>query len=286
MCDTVTEAELDRRGFARLAGAAGAAALLVGPAQAAEKKSRKIMGHEVEVQTPDGLCDAYYAHPRRGRHPGVVIWPDIRGLRPAFKAMAERLAADGHAVLVVNPFYRSARSPVLAPDQDWSAPATRERLFGYAAALTRDAVGRDAGAFADFLGQQPAFNPRRKLASAGYCLGGPFTIFAAAAHPGRYGAGASFHGSRQSSDAPDSPHRLIPATNAGFLFALAENDDQRDPAEKDRLRAALAGRPQFAEVEVYPGAMHGWCPPDSRAYNEPAAERAWGRMLALFAAAL
>jgi carboxymethylenebutenolidase len=288
MCDELTEGDLDRaglpvtrRGFAGLVAAGGAAL-----ASSSFAKPPKLKSTAVTIATPDGTADAYFTHPARGRHPAVLIWPDIRGLRPAFRQMADRLAGEGYAVLALNPFYRDAAGEVVKPADDWTQPAIRERLFGYAAKLTREAVARDAVTMAAWLDTRRAVDAKRGMGVTGYCLGGPLTIFSAAAVPGRYRACGSFHGSRLSNDTPASPHLVIAETKAQYLFAIAENDDARDPAEKDRLKAALAGRSGFNEVEVYAGAQHGWCPPDGRAYNEAAAEKAWGRMLALFAAAL
>lgn len=288
MCDELTEGDLDRvglpvsrRGFGTLVAAGGAAL-----ATSALAKGPKVKGQAVTIAAPDGTIDGWFVHPPRGRHPAVVIWPDIRGLRPAFRQMADRLAGAGYAVLVINPFYRSAAGEVIKPEDDWSTPAIRERLFGYATLLTRDAVSRDARALADWLDAQKPVDRKAGIGVTGYCLGGPLTIFSAAAVPERYRACGSFHGSRQSNDTPSSPHLIIPQTKAQYLFALAENDDARDPAEKDRLRSVLTGRAGFNEVEVYAGAQHGWCVPDGRAYNAEAAEKAWARMLALFKTAL
>ena len=288
MCDELTEGDLDRAGvpvsrrsFAGLMAVGGAAFATAACAQGMADKGRM-----VSIASADGTADAYFTHPASGKHPAVLIWPDIRGLRPAFRQMADRLADDGYAVLALNPFYRDAAGEVVKPTDDWQQPEIRERLFGYAGKLTRAAVARDATTIAAWLDQQAAVDTKRGIGVTGYCLGGPLTIFSAAAVPGRFKACGSFHGSRVSNDTPNSPHLAIAETKAQYLFAIAENDDARDPAEKDRLKAALAGRPGFNEVEVYAGAQHGWCPPDGRAYNEAAAEKAWGRMLALFAAAL
>ena len=288
MCDELTEGDLDRAGmpvtrrsFAGLMAIGGAALATAACAQGAGGKGRM-----VSIATADGTADAYFTHPASGKHPAVLIWPDIRGLRPAFRQMADRLAGEGYAVLALNPFYRDAAGDVVKPSDDWQQPEIRERLFGYAGKLTREAVARDAVTLAAWFDQQKAVDTKRGIGVTGYCLGGPLTIFCAAAVPGRFKACGSFHGSRVSNDTANSPHRAIAETKSQYLFAIAENDDARDPAEKDRLKAALAGRPGFNEVEVYAGAQHGWCPPDGRAYNEAAAEKAWGRMLALFAAAL
>ncbi len=289
MCNEFTEADLDRAGltvgrrsFAALAGVGMLAASL--PVRAMARKPVK--GRDVTVETADGTADAWFVAPATGRHPGVLIWPDIRGLRPAFRQMAERLAGDGYAVVVVNPFYRSAPAPVVQPGDQFSDPDIRARLIGYARQLDKAAVQRDAKAWLAFLDAQPEVDTARGIGTAGYCMGGPMTIYTAAQSPDRVKAAASFHGGGVGTDQPDSPHLLIPDTSAGYLFAIADNDDEKDPQEKVRLKAVLEPRPQWHEVEVYEGAMHGWCPPDGRAYDEAAAEKAWGRMLVLFAESL
>lgn len=286
MCDEFTEGDLDRaglavgrRGFAALAGAGGLAMIL--PTAACATVGKPVKGRDVVITTPDGRADAYFVAPGEGKHPAVLIWPDIRGLRPAFRQMADRLAGEGYAVLCVNPFYRAAKAPVVTPSDDFSNPDVRTRLTGYARALTKEAVTGDAKAHLAFIDAQPETDPQRKIGVTGYCMGGPMTIYTAAASD-RIGAAGSFHGGGVATDQPNSPHLLIPGTQAGYLFAIADNDDQGDPEAKNRLTAILADRPQFHEVEVYQGAMHGWCPPDGRAYNEAAAEKAWGRMLAMF----
>lgn len=289
MCDEFTEADLDRTGlavgrrnFGVLVGVGALASMLPAAACAAGA----VKGRDVTIKTADGTADAYFVAPTEGKHPGVLIWPDIRGLRPAFRQMAERLAGAGYSVLVVNQFYRSAKSPVVQPGDEFSDPVVRDRLVGYARLLGKDAVQSDARAYIAFLDAQAEVDTKRGLAVTGYCMGGPQTIWTAAENPARIKAAASFHGGGVGSDNPDSPHLLIPATQAGYLFAIADNDDVKDPEEKNRLNAVLTPRKQWHEVEVYKDAMHGWCPPDSRAYDEPAAEKAWARMLALFRASL
>ena len=289
MCDENTEAERDRAGmpvarrsFTALAGAGALAASL--PVRAMAGKSVK--GRDVSIQTADGTADAYFVAPATGKHPAVLIWPDIRGLRPAFRQMADRLAGEGYAVLCVNPFYRWEKSPVVSATSDFNDPPVRERLFGYLKQLNKTLVDTDAKAHLAFLDAQPEVDTKRKIGTTGYCMGGAMTIFTAALKPDRVGAAASFHGGGVGTDKPDSPHLLIPKTNAGYLFAIADNDDKENPNEKLLLKAVLDPRKQWHEVEVYAGAMHGWCPPDGRAYNEAAAEKAWGRMLELFKASL
>ncbi len=289
MCTHNTEADLDRaglpvgrRGFTALAGAGALMAAL--PARAIEGKA--LVRRDVTITTADGVCDAYFVAPAEGKHPAVLVWPDIRGLRPAFRQMADRLAGEGYAVLTVNPFYRWQKSPVVDAANDWSNPEVREKLFGYLKQLTRPVVETDAKAHLAFLDAQKEVDTRRRIGTTGYCMGGAMTIYTAALKPDRVGAAASFHGGGVGTGKPDSPHLLIPATNAGYLFAIADNDDKETPKEKVLLAEVLKPRKQWHEVEVYAGAMHGWCPPDGRAYNEAAAEKAWGRMLELFKAEL
>ncbi|KTE10759.1 dienelactone hydrolase family protein [Sphingopyxis sp. H115] len=289
MCTEDTEADLDRAGmpvarrsFAALAGAGALIAAL--PARAMAGKPVK--GRDVAIKTDDGTCDAYFVAPAEGKHPGVLVWPDIRGLRPAFRQMADRLAGEGYAVLTVNPFYRWQKSPVVDAANDWSNDAVRQKLFGYLKQLTRPIVETDAKAHLAFLDEQKEVDTKRRIGTTGYCMGGAMTIYTAALDPNRVGAAASFHGGGVATDKPDSPHLLIGDTNAGYLFAIADNDDKEAPNEKVLLKEALAPSPHWHEVEVYAGAMHGWCPPDGRAYNETAAEKAWGRMLELFKAEL
>ncbi|OHD02131.1 MAG: dienelactone hydrolase [Sphingopyxis sp. RIFCSPHIGHO2_01_FULL_65_24] len=289
MCTHETEADLDRvglpvgrRSFTALASAGALMAAL--PARAMAGKPVK--GRDVEIKTADGTCDAYFVAPAEGKHPAVLVWPDIRGLRPAFRQMADRLAGEGYAVLTINPFYRWQKSPVVDAANDFGDPAIREKLFGYLKQLNKTLVTTDATAHLAFLDAQKEVDTKRRVGTTGYCMGGAMTIYTAALSPNRVGAAASVHGGGVATDKPDSPHLLIDGTNAGYLFAIADNDDKEAPNEKVLLNAVLKPRPQWHEVEVYAGAMHGWCPPDGRAYNEAAAEKAWGRMLQLFKAEL
>lgn len=288
MCTEKMEADRDRAGmpvarrsFAALAGAGALLAAL--PARAVAGKPVK--GRDVTITTADGICDAYFVAPAEGKHPGVVVWPDIRGLRPAFRQMAERLAGEGYAVLCVNPFYRWQKAPVVDAENNWGVPAVREKLFGYLKQLTRPLVETDAAAHIAFLDAQAEVDTARGIGTSGYCMGGPMVIYTAALKPDRVRAAASFHGGGVGTDKPDSPHLLIPGTKAGYLFAIAEDDDKESPNEKVLLKAVLEPRPEWHEVEVY-AAQHGWCPPDGRVYDEAAAEKAWSRQLALFAAEL
>jgi carboxymethylenebutenolidase len=152
--------------------------------------------------------------------------------------------------------------------------------------LSPETALTDATAFVAYLDSQPFVDKKRKMGTTGYCMGGPFTMRTAAAFPDRIGAGASFHGGSLVTDKPNSPHLLVPKMKAQFLFAIAENDDKSQPEAKDVLRDAFANAKLPAEIEVYAGAMHGWCPPDSQVYNHDQAEKAWSRMLVLFKTAL
>ena len=221
-------------------------------------------------------------HPSSGKHPAVLVWPDILGLRPAFRMMGKRLAESGYSVLVANPFYRNSKAPVVAEGASFSDPEIRNKVLPMARALSAQTHFTDAKAFIAWLDQQDAVDTNKKIGTTGYCMGGPMIMRTAAAVPERVGAAASFHGGGLATDSEDSPHLLIPQMTASFLIAVAANDDEREPEVKNVLRDTFAKNGLDAEIEVYEGAMHGWCPPDSRVYNEAQAEKAWSRLLALF----
>jgi carboxymethylenebutenolidase len=237
---------------------------------------------DVTVTTPDGSSDAYFVHPASGTAPGVLLWPDIFGRRPAMHQMAKRLAESGFSVLVVNPFYRSQKAPTAAK----GAATPIQELMPLARALNETTNMTDAKAFIAWLDQQPSVAKNKKVGTQGYCMGGPMAFRTSAAVPDRVGAVASFHGGGLVTDQPNSPHLQASKTKAQFLIAVAANDDQRAPAEKDVLKETFAKANLPAEIEVYTGAAHGWCPPDSGVYNEPQAEKAWSRLLALYGKAL
>jgi carboxymethylenebutenolidase len=287
MCDDRTEAEntkhlrghtITRRQFGAVSAGAGLAALLPRAANA-----QAVTESSIDVTTPDGVADSYFVHPSSGAHPGVLIWPDAFGLRPAKRQMAKRLAESGYSVLVVNPYYRSAKAPVVS-STDFAE--VRDIVMPLMGSLNAETQVRDARAFVSFLDSQASVDSNRKMGTTGYCMGGPFVMRTAAALPDRIGAGASFHGGGLVTEADDSPHLLVPRMQAQMLFAIAANDDENQPEAKDVLREAFADAGLQAEVEVYAGAMHGWCPPDSTVYDEALAERAWSRLLALFENAL
>lgn len=249
-----------------------------------------VVEKNVEVQTPDGICDAIFLHPSTGSHPGVLVWHDSAGLRSAFHELGRRLASEGYAVLVPNLFYRTAKAPVFDASFDFhNSAADREKYFQAAEPLLKaGAAERDAAAYVTFLDTQPQVKKDRKIGTHGYCLGGPYVIKIPALLPDRIGAGASFHGGFLVTDQPDSPHLLAPRLKASLYFAIASDDDQREPAVKTKLRESFAAAKVPAEIEVYPNALHGWCVPDNKpaAENKKDAERAWAKLIALYQSAL
>src|SRR5689334_5343270 len=237
---------------------------------------------DVNVTTPDGTADCYFVHPASGTAPAVLIWPDIFGLRPAFRQMGKRLAESGYAVLVVNPFYRAQKAPT-APK---GAATPLADVMPLAKALSETTTVSDAKAFIAWLDKQPSVAKNRKIGTQGYCMGGPMAFRTAAAVTDRVGAVASFHGGGLVTDMPNSPHLQASKTKAQFLIDIADNDDMRAPNEKNVLKDTFAKANLPAEIEVYSGAAHGWCPPDSGVYNQPQAEKAWARLLVLYGKAL
>lgn len=268
---------LTRREFGKRGTAAVVAMMLPPVANAAV-----VVEEEVMVPTPDGEADCYFVHPESGRHAGVIVWPDVMSIRPAFRAMGKRLAESGYSALVVNPYYRTARGTIMPEGKTFRDPGIRDMLMPHARSLSPETCVSDGRAFVQFLDAQAWVDTSRKIGVTGYCMTGSYTLRLAAAIPDRVGAGASFHGGRLATDADDSPHLLAPQMNAAFLIAIAEDDDEENPREKVLLREAFDAAGVAAEIEVYEGTLHGWCPPDSAVYNEAQAERAWSRMLALF----
>jgi carboxymethylenebutenolidase len=268
--------QVTRRQFGVLLGA-GVAMMLPRVANAVA-----VTESEVSVMTPDGKADCYFVYPASGTAPGVLVWPDIFGLRPAFRQMGKRLAESGYAVLVVNPFYRAMKAPTAAAGAATPIPEVRP----LAQALNETTHMTDAKAFVAWLDQQPSVAKNRRVGTQGYCMGGPMAFRTAAAVPDRVGAVASFHGGGLVTDMPNSPHLQAATSRAQFLVQIAENDDMRSPKDKTVLKETFAKASRPAEIEVYAGAAHGWCPPDSQVYNQPQAEKAWGRLLALYGKAL
>jgi carboxymethylenebutenolidase len=260
----------------------GVAATVVLSSAAASAQA-KVVEKDVNVPMASGVADsALFCPEGKGKWPAVLVWTDILGLRPVFREMGRRLAAEGYVVLVPNPFYRNAKAPVVDGSFDFSKPEDRAKVMPMMAALTADANISDAKSYVAFLDAQPQTNTKKKMGVQGYCMGGPLTFRTAATAPERIGAAATFHGGGLVTDKPDSPHLLIPQMKAEFVCAVADNDDKRDPTAKDKLKEAFAAAHLKAKVEVYEGCNHGWTVRGSQVYNEAGAEKAWAELTALY----
>ena len=287
MCDDdihqglIEDPTLSRRTFG-LMGAA-AAGLAAGAAGAATPVVEK----DVEVKTPDGVADAALYYPEgKGAWPAVVIWPDGVSLRPVFREMGRRLAQSGYVVLVPNLYYRVKRAPVVEGSFNFANPDDRAKLTALRPSVTPEGTARDAAAYIAYLDALPQTDRKKKVGTQGYCMGGPLAFYTAGAVPARVGAVASFHGGGLHTDAPTSPHLTLARSHAEYLVLIADNDDQKEPAAKDQIKAALAQAGRPAKVEVYAGANHGWTVKGGQVYDEPAAEKAWAELLALYKRAL
>jgi carboxymethylenebutenolidase len=285
------DGKVSRRDFTAFSVAAGLTVTVASSAGAAVAVTES----DVTIKTPDGVCDAAFIRPTTGKHPGVVIWTDIFGLRPTFRDMGKRLAAEGYSVLVPNPFYRTQKAPVVedASKFDFSAPADQAKIKTWTGPINEPgAIERDAVAYVGFLDAQKEVDTAKKIGTQGYCMGGPLVFKTAATVSNRVGAAATFHGGGLVTDKPDSPHLLIPKMKSHMLCAIAASDDTKQPDAKDKLKQAFAAAQLPAEVEVYPGTIHGWCVRDmplqngKPIYNRPDAERAWGRLMVLYKANL
>ena len=263
---------------------AGTHASDVDDASAGEGPKLTTKSSTVMIETPDGTINAFFVHPVTRKHAGIIIWPDILGLRAAFETMATRLAEAGFAVVVTNQYYRTAQEPVL---KDWSEfnDEGRAKLMPHIAAITPEGIKSDAASLVEWLDEQAAVDTGKKIGTSGYCMGGPYTFRTAASKPERVGAFASLHGGGLVTMDEDSPHLLLPMITASALIAIAQNDDERAPDVKTELKEAAADAGVEAEIEVYP-AQHGWCAIDSAAYDEEQADKAWTRMVAIFNDAL
>jgi len=284
MCDDdihqglVQDPTVSRRTFGLMSVAAAGVATRAYAADVVEK--------DVEVKTADGTADAALYYPAgKGTWPAVLVWPDILGLRPVFRELGKRLAAQGYVVLVPNPFYRSKRAPVVEGAFDFSKPEDRAKVMALRQAMTNEGIDKDAVAYLAFLDAQAQTNRKKKAGVQGYCMGGPLSFRTAAAVPNRIGAVGSFHGGGLTTKNPDSPHLLIPKTKASYLVAVAQNDDKAQPDSKDILKKAFADAKLKATVEVYP-ANHGWCVKGSQVYDEASAEKAWAELTKLYKANL
>lgn len=287
MCDSdnhqgyIVDTSFTRRSVLLTMSSVAAAASLPACASVANVTETDVM-----VPTPDGSADAVLLHPSgAGFWPAVLMWPDILGLRPVFREMGRRLAAEGYTVLVPNPFYRTKRAPVVSGPFDFNDRKQVEPLMQLKATLTDAAIDRDAAAFIKFLDAQKPTDRRKGAGVQGYCFSGPFAFHTAAVRSDRIRAVGSFHGGGLVTKDASSPHLLIAKTRASFVVAIARNDDQRQPDAKDILKTAFAAAKRPAVVEVYP-ADHGWCVPGSQAYDHASAEKAWAELLRLYRANL
>jgi len=283
MCDSdnhqgfIADTSVTRRSVVLTISSAAAVAGLPTAALAAD-----VSETDVTIPTPDGKADAALFHPAgAGSWPAVLMWPDILGLRPVFRDMARRLAAEGYVVLVPNPFYRTRRAPIVTGAFDFNDPKQVQPLLDLKATLTDARIDRDAAVFITFLDQQKQTNRRKGAGVQGYCFSGPYAFHTGAVRSDRIRAVATFHGGGLVTKEPNSPHLLIPKTKASFVVAIARNDDQKQPEAKDVLKSTFAAAKRPAIVEVYP-ADHGWCVPGSQPYDAAAAERAWAELLRLY----
>lgn len=285
------QGDLTRRDFVAASLAASGLSAIAGQAGAAEPA---VVAAEVSIKTADGVCDAVFIHPAKGAHAAVLIWPDAFGLRPSMRDIGKRLAAQGYAVLIPNPFYRVAKAPLFetAANFDFQDKAAFDKLRPLMGSVNAPgAAEKDAAAFVAFLDAQPEVDRSKKIGTQGYCMGGALVVRTAAAVPGRIGAGASFHGGGLVTDQAESPHLLAPKIKARMYFGVAANDDAKQPDAKDKLTEAFAAAKNPATVEVYP-AKHGWCVADmpieggTPIYSPPNAEQAWSKLLALYRGAL
>jgi carboxymethylenebutenolidase len=252
------------------------------PAFAEDAGARPVTEKDVSIKTADGNADAALFTPSgEGKWPAVLMWPDILGLRPVFREMGKRLAAQGYVVLVVNPYYRAKKAPVIEGPFDFDKPDDRSKLMAFREGLTDEMVDRDSVAYVDFLDAQPQTDKSKKAAVQGYCMSGPLSFHTAAARADRIGAVATFHPGALVTDKPSSPHLLIPRTKASYLVIIAKNDAERMPKEKPDLEAAFAAAHRPATVQIST-ANHGWTVAGSQTYDEGEAERAWAELLRFY----
>ena len=281
MCDDeidpgFADQKVSRRSFGVLTAAAATAV-------ATSANAQNVVEKDVIIKTPDGNADAALYYPAgRGTWPGVLMWPDIMTLRPEFRAMGKRLAAEGYVVLVPNYYYRDRKAPI---GLNFSNANDRPQFTALRAKLTDAAYDMDAKAYIAFIDAQPQTNKRKKIGVQGYCMGGPASFRTAGVAPDRIGAVASFHGGGLTTNAANSPHLLVAKTKADYLIAVAQNDDTQQPTSKDILRQTFTTNKLPHKVEVYP-AQHGWMVQGSAVYDAAQAERGWANMLSQYQRAL
>lgn len=282
----IADTSVTRRSFLLTLSAITAAGGATVPAFAEDPGARKVIEKDVAVRTADGSADAALFYPSgKGKWPAVLMWPDILGLRPVFREMGKRLAAQGYVVLVPNPYYRTQKAPVVTGPFDFNNKNQMNQIMAFRNALTDPMVDRDSAAYFTFLDAQPQTDKHKKAAVQGYCMSGPLSFRTAAARPDRIGAVATFHPGALVTDKPSSPHLLIPKTRASYLVIIAKNDAEKMPREKADLDAAFAAAKRAAKVEIS-SANHGWTVAGSQTYDEKEAERAWAELLSFYRANL
>ena len=277
---------VNRRQFTRMGVMLGAGATMAACSTTAEAEGG-LSERMVTFAAAGGTMDGLFVHPAGKKSPAVILWPDIAGLRPAKMAMGRRLAAEGFAVLVANPFYRSVAGVQFEDFAAFRDGDGFNKVRPWMAANTPEAVMETAKSVVAWLDAQDAVDTARGIGNEGYCMTGSWTIYSAAAVPSRVKAAASFHGGGLVGEAANAPANLLDdlADDAKVLIAIARNDDERAPGDKDALRAAATAAGADVEIEVYDG-DHGWTVLDSPVYAQAAAERAYGRLLALYRSAL
>ena len=287
MCDEAKLAEwakgiTSRREFGLLAGVAAVAACAPGEVAAGGEAPASLSESGVTFDTADGTMDAFFVHPSQGKHPAVILWPDIASIRESKRNMARRLAGEGYAVLVLNPYYRDVAGEQYADFAAFIEAGGFQQVRPWRAKHNAETIGSDAKAAVEWLDQQESVDTSKGIGVQGYCMGGPLTIWSTAAVPARIKAGASFHGGGLvRGDDPQSPHNMLEQADAAYLIAIAKDDHAKAPDHKIFFAEAAgrAGRP--ANIDVYEG-DHGWTVPDSPAYAEAAAEQAYADLLKLY----
>jgi len=278
----IADTSVTRRTLLLTLGAVAATNGISVPAFAEDPGARPVTGKDVIVKTADGNADAALFYPTgKGKWPAVLMWPDILGLRPVFREMGKRLAAQGYVVLVVNPYYRAKKAPVVEGAFDFNSKDDMNKIMAFRQGLTDAMVDRDSAAYVTFLDGQSQTDKRKKAGVQGYCMSGPISFRTAAARPDRIGAVATFHPGALVTDQPSSPHLLIPKSRASYLVIIAKNDAEKMPKEKPELDAAFQAARRPAKVEIS-SANHGWTVAGSQTYDEKEAERAWAELLPFY----
>ena len=280
---------IDRRGFTALSATAGFGGMIAAcaPTNASSAGAQSLAERAVSFAAPGGTMDGVFIHPGEGAHPGVILWPDIAGLRPAKVEMGRRLAREGYAVFVANPYYRSVAGQQFADFDAWRAADGFAKVAPWREQNTPEHVMETARALVGWLDAQQAVDTTRGIGNQGYCMTGGWTLMTAAAVPSRVKAAASFHGGGLVGDGPLAPVNLFDdlAEDAQVLIAIARDDHAKAPDDLPRLRAAAEAAGVPGKIEVYDG-DHGWTVLDSPAYAEAAADRAWADLLALYSGTL